>query len=80
MTRYRRGANFERELINLLEDNGYSCVRGAGSKGKIFGEKVDIVASKGSPYMDKIAYIILIQCKTKKRKNEVRSRTSKEGS
>lgn len=67
MSQYARGANFERELINLLEANGYSCLRGAGSKGKIFNEKVDIVATKGSPYQDKIAYIFGIQCKVKKK-------------
>ena len=66
MTKYARGAAFERELINLLEANGYSCMRGAGSKGKIFGEKTDIVATKGSPFTEKTAHILVIQCKTKK--------------
>lgn len=67
MSQYARGANFERELINLLSENGYSCVRGAGSKGQIFDQKVDIVATKGTPYQDKIAYMLIIQCKVKKK-------------
>lgn len=70
MTAYARGAAFERELINLLEANGFSCMRGAGSKGKIFGEKTDIVATKGTPFSEKTAHIIIIQCKTKKRASE----------
>lgn len=66
MTHYTRGVAFERELIKILEAAGFSCIRGAGSKGQVFNEKVDIVATKGSPYQDKTAYICWIQCKVKK--------------
>lgn len=41
MTNYRNGSDFERKVRGSLEDDGYECVRAAGSKGKI-----DVVAMK----------------------------------
>jgi Holliday junction resolvase len=43
--RYRRGASAERELIKMLEKEGFAVVRSAGSK------KVDIVAGNGRLYL-----------------------------
>lgn len=41
MSRYDRGAEFERKVIAILEDQGYLAFRCAGSKGK---NKVDVIA------------------------------------
>lgn len=41
-----KGRRFEHELRHLLEANGYSVTRGAGSKGEFFGMKVDLIATK----------------------------------
>ncbi len=43
--RYRKGANAERELIRMLEKEGFAVIRSAGSK------KVDIVAGNGRLYL-----------------------------
>ncbi|RKX48944.1 MAG: Holliday junction resolvase [Thermotogae bacterium] len=43
--RYRKGATAERELIKMLEKEGFAVVRSAGSK------KVDIVAGNGNLYL-----------------------------
>ncbi|WP_087037249.1 Holliday junction resolvase Hjc [Thermococcus litoralis] len=43
--RYRKGASAERELIKMLEKEGFAVVRSAGSK------KVDIVAGNGKLYL-----------------------------
>ncbi|ADT83664.1 Holliday junction resolvase Hjc [Thermococcus barophilus] len=42
--RYRKGASAERELIKMLEKEGFAVIRSAGSK------KVDIVAGNGKLY------------------------------
>ncbi|HHI00804.1 MAG TPA: Holliday junction resolvase, partial [Thermococcus litoralis] len=43
--RYRKGASAERELIKMLEKEGFAVLRSAGSK------KVDIVAGNGKLYL-----------------------------
>lgn len=43
--KYRRGASAERELIKMLEKNGFAVVRSAGSK------KVDIIAGNGRLFL-----------------------------
>lgn len=60
-----KGTRFERELKQLLEKNGYSVMRGAGSKGSVFNEKADLVATKETGANKKRAYMIIIQCKVK---------------
>jgi Holliday junction resolvase len=59
---YRRGADYEREVRKLFEAAGYSVLRGAGSKGEVFGMKADLVATKG----DKTAVMVIIQCKRRR--------------
>jgi Holliday junction resolvase len=70
MSNARKGANFEREISNLLTDAGFSVIRGAGSKGFFDspdGEvKPDLVASKRTHSNNYDLQIILIQCKTRK--------------
>ncbi|MBO8174663.1 MAG: Holliday junction resolvase [Thermococcus sp.] len=43
--RYRKGASAERELIKMLEKEGFAVIRSAGSK------KVDIIAGNGRLYL-----------------------------
>ncbi|HIP75439.1 MAG TPA: Holliday junction resolvase [Thermococcus paralvinellae] len=43
--RYRKGASAERELIKMLEKEGFAVIRSAGSK------KVDLVAGNGRLYL-----------------------------
>lgn len=63
-----KGTAFERELKQLLEANGYSVMRGAGSKGQVFNEKADLIATKTTPYNTKSAHLLIIQCKVKGKK------------
>ena len=70
-----KGTTFERELKQLLEANGYSVMRGAGSKGSVFGEKADLIATKKTSYNTKTAHMIIIQCKVKG-KNATTSKTN----
>ena len=65
-TNYARGRAFEYELKKLFEDAGYSVMRGSGSKGEVFGEKTDLVATKVSRGTKKTAHMIIIQCKTER--------------
>lgn len=60
-----KGITFERELKQLFEANGYSVMRGAGSKGEVFSEKADLVATKVTNQNTKTAHMIIIQCKVK---------------
>ena len=66
MTRYRSGADFERELVSLLRDHGFDAVRSAGSKGKLAGMDCDLVATK---FTDRTKYefaLLIAQCKRTK--------------
>lgn len=63
-----KGIAFERELKRLLESAGYSVMRGAGSKGEVFGCKADLVATKSTGRNHKSAHMLVIQCKVKGRK------------
>ena len=46
MSTSSKGRAFEHEVRNLFRSAGFSVIRGAGSKGELFGEKVDLVATK----------------------------------
>ena len=45
----------------MLEDNGYSVIRGSGSKGEVFGEKTDLIATKETRGTKKSAHMIIVQ-------------------
>ncbi|VVB74874.1 Holliday junction resolvase Hjc [Candidatus Tiddalikarchaeum anstoanum] len=47
MNSYRKGANYERELIDILRSRGYAAIRVAGS-GMARFEQPDIIAGNGS--------------------------------
>lgn len=63
-----KGIAFERELKQILEENGFSVMRGAASKGEVFGMKADLIATKETQQNEKTAYMVVIQCKVKKKK------------
>ena len=65
-----KGITFERELKILLEANGFSVMRGAGSKGECFGMKTDLIATKETGQNVKSAYMVIIQCKVKQVKKK----------
>jgi Holliday junction resolvase len=46
MSAAAKGRAFEHEVRNLFRKAGFSVVRGAGSKGEMLGQKVDLVATK----------------------------------
>lgn len=56
MTRYEKGANFERELVNKFYEHGWAAMRAAGS-GSIMAP--DVVGMKGGK-------IVVIECKVTK--------------
>ena len=43
-----KGRRFEHEIRELFRRAGFSVVRGAGSKGQMLEEKVDLVATKST--------------------------------
>ena len=57
MSKYRKGADYERKIVNELRDEGYVCARSAGSKSPIdvwainpeTKEMLLIQAKKGKP-------------------------------
>ena len=82
MSSYSRGIAVEREIKKLLEDNGWSVMRGAGSKGEVFSEKADLIATRvGRSNIDDV-HILVIQAKRKKKKvkKNVAVTTSEPGS
>lgn len=61
MSRYEKGANFERKLVEKFQEKGWLALRAAGS-GKIKFIIPDVVAIKGEK-------IFLIECKTTRKKS-----------
>ncbi len=56
-----KGIEFERQLKKDLESLGYSVMRGAASKGELFGMKVDLIVSKDTPQNKKTAYFTIVR-------------------
>lgn len=63
-----KGRRFEHEVQHLLESAGYSVIRGAGSKGELFEEKTDLVATKATRENEFTVYVQVVgfQCKVKR--------------
>lgn len=57
MTRYEKGANFERELVNKFYEHGWAAMRAAGS-GSIMAP--DVIGMKNGK-------IVVIECKATKK-------------
>lgn len=65
MKAYKKGRKFEYELMELFRNNGYEVSRTAGSHSPF-----DIIAIKYTQTNKRIAYIVFIQAKIKKLKDE----------
>jgi hypothetical protein len=52
---------------HMLTAHGFSVVRGAGSKGEFFGDKVDLIATKQTRQNEFTAYLTIVgvQCKVR---------------
>ena len=70
MSKAAKGRAYEHAVRKLFEEAGYSVIRGAGSKGEMLEEKVDLVATKVTPQTEYTSYLTIVgvQCKVKKRK------------
>lgn len=64
-----KGRRFEHEIRNLMRDAGFSVVRGAGSKGEMLDEKVDLICTKltRDTEYECTLYVIGVQCKARTR-------------
>lgn len=70
MSNYRKGADYERQIVNELREQGFVCARSAGSKSKIdvwavnerTKEVLLIQAKKGKPIPKKEREEILKLC------------------
>jgi Holliday junction resolvase len=62
-----KGRAFEHEVRNLFEAAGFSVVRGAGSKGEMLEEKVDLVCTKETRQNQFRVFLTIVgvQCKVK---------------
>lgn len=67
-----KGRRLEHEIRELFQSAGYSVLRGAGSKGTMFGVKTDLVATKATRSGKRSIFIraIGIQCKVKGKKGK----------
>jgi hypothetical protein len=63
-----KGRKFEHEIRHILEAHGFSVVRGAGSKGEFFGDRVDLIATKQTRENEFRAYLTIIgvQCRVRR--------------
>lgn len=69
MSTATKGRAFEHEIRHLFEQAGYSVTRGAGSKGLMLEEKVDLVCTKETALNKFTAFLTIVgvQCKVKQR-------------
>jgi Holliday junction resolvase len=60
-----KGRRFEHEIRELFRQAGYSVIRGAGSKGEMLQEKVDLVATKATKAsrFKVLLTVVGVQCK-----------------
>jgi len=63
-----KGRRFEHEIRELFRQAGFSVIRGAGSKGEMLQEKVDLVATKNTRMnrFQCFLTIVGVQCKVKR--------------
>lgn len=67
MSKASKGRAFEHEIRHLFESAGFSVIRGAGSKGEMLNEKVDLVCTKTTPRNGYKVFLLVVgvQCKVK---------------
>lgn len=63
MARYHAGRALEHEVRKLFRDAGWDVLRGAGSKGEVFGIKADLVATRQTRDSKRTAVMVIVQCK-----------------
>lgn len=70
MSDHGKGRNLEYEIRDLFKTAGYSVMRGAGSKGMMLEEKVDLICSKETRENEFTVFLTVIgvQCKCKGKK------------
>ena len=67
MNTAEKGARLERDIIALLESDGWQVMRGTSSKGDVLDYKTDLLASKWTHANKRKLWLVLIQCKVSKR-------------
>jgi len=67
MNTAEKGARLERSIVELLKSDGWNVMRGTSSKGDVLDYKTDLLASKWTDTNKKQLWLVLIQCKVKKR-------------
>jgi Holliday junction resolvase len=70
MSTASKGRAFEHEIRELLRGAGFSVIRGAGSKGELLEEKVDLVATRMTRENEYRVWITLLglQCKVRRKR------------
>lgn len=70
MSDHGKGRNLEYEMRDLFKAAGFSVIRGAGSKGEMIEEKVDLICTKETRENEFTVYLTIIgvQCKVKGKK------------
>ena len=66
MNTAQKGANLERYIRKLFEEDGWSVIRGAGSKGEVLDWKSDLVATKYTDQTKREVWLAIMQMKVKK--------------
>jgi len=68
MSTATKGRRFEHEIRELFRQAGFSVIRGAGSKGEMLQEKVDLVATKATKAsrFKVLLTVVGVQCKVKR--------------
>jgi Holliday junction resolvase len=68
MSNATKGRRFEHEIRELFRKAGFSVVRGAGSKGEMLEEKVDLVATKSTRRNRFTCFLTIVgaQCKVRR--------------
>ena len=67
MSTASKGRRFEHEIRELFRQAGFSVIRGAGCKGEMLEEKVDLVATKSTRQnrFTCLLTIVGVQCKVR---------------
>lgn len=66
MNTAQKGAKLERAIRALFEEDGWSVIRGAASKGEVLGWKADLVATRYTDKNKREVWIAIMQMKVKK--------------
>jgi Holliday junction resolvase len=72
MNQAKKGRAFELEIREMFERKGYSVTRGAGSKGEMLKEKVDLICTRLRRLNRQrvLLFVIGVQCKVERRRRK----------